>query len=43
MKYFWLCVMVSTIIWYVWISIHVGIRGYGNIMDMLEELESGDS
>ncbi len=40
MAYFWLLVMLGIIIWYIWIAIHVGIRGYGNIMDMLKDLNS---
>ncbi len=43
MAYFWLLVMLGIIIWYIWIAIHVGIRGYGNIMDMLKDLNSQET
>ncbi len=39
-KTFWFVVMISIIIWYIFIAFSVGVRGYRNIVDMLKELRT---
>ncbi len=39
--WFWLLIVGGTLVWYVVVTVIVGVKGYRNIREMLEELKNG--
>jgi len=37
--WFWLLIVGGTLAWYVIVTVSVGVKGYWNIREMLEELD----